>query len=69
MTNTKMEEQPVARKGAMRRADVPIDILAQLNKGTLAPATLPEELRSTSPFLCQTAPPKVVPGILQVCRV
>jgi 3-methyladenine DNA glycosylase AlkC len=56
------------RKGSSRRADIPADVLAQLNAGTLESRTLAEGLAIDFATLLVTAVPDVPADYLQMVR-
>jgi 3-methyladenine DNA glycosylase AlkC len=62
-------QPPPRRKGAMRMADIPPDVLAALNAGTLETATLAESLAIDFRTLLQNAAPEVaVPARVDLGR-
>ncbi len=62
-------EPPARRKGAIRMADIPPDVLAALNAGTLETATLAESLAIDFRTLLQHAAPEVaVPATVDLGR-
>ena len=56
------------RKGAARRADIPPDVLAQLNAGTIAAANLAEGLAIDFAALLQAAVPDMPAGSVEIVR-
>lgn len=59
---------PTPRKGAARRADIPPEILAQLNDGTLPAASLSEGLAIDFAVLLEAAFPEIPPESLDLVR-
>ena len=59
MTTSENKPDILARKGAVRPIDVPNDVLAQLNAGTLTTATLAEGLALDFAVLMQNVAPEI----------